>query len=438
MGAGCRVLCVPGPPREWSVRRARHPESPLRVTWTVSAARLRRARTAFAFALILVVPATHRAQDAPVDEARARLRKARDLTNRRDYDQALVELDQALTLADADARLSGEIQLGRGEVLFAKRDWSGMRTAYETAADLFEKAGAFRDQARALRGLVYTADLSWEQKERTIEHATEVLRRDPDPVVEGLLLHSWGDVLVNLGRYGLALKKLEEAREKLEGSPDESAFARLLTSLGRAERLHGRPEAALPHYRRALGIQTRAQDYSGAAQSENAIAVAFRYQDRMREALVHSNRALELAERSGDSGRIAFNRLQLGLMYQRTGDYRRSLSLLSTVDAALNPEDESSRLDGLARSERVLGRHTDALAHAEQAVARARARAVAYHLAFALDGRALCHVSLGHSADALQRRKCADSSTRSGARLVLKRWSGSATSAGFLERKRSS
>jgi CHAT domain-containing protein len=373
----------------------------LRVSWTLSPARLRRARTAFAFALILAVPTPTRAQDAPADEARARLQKARDLIDRLDYDQALVELDQALTLADADARLAGEIQVGRGQVLFAKRDWSGMRTAYETAADLFDRAGAFRDEARAMDGLVYNPELPWEQRERIIEHAVEVLRRDPDAVVEGRLFHRWGDILVNLGRYGRALEKLEEARGKLEGSPDESSFARLLTSLGRARRLHGQPEAALPYYRRALAIQTRLGDLRGAAQSENAMAIAYSYQGRWPETLLHAKRALALAERSGYAPMIAFNRLELGLHQLGAGQPRHALSLLSIADEALSPIDASSRLFGLSRAELALGRTAEAMIHAEAAMERARAIPDPYHLLFALEGRAQCHTALGHEAAAL-------------------------------------
>ena len=406
MGARCGVLCRARAPRGGPGRRARHPESPVRVSRTVSSARLRRASLVSSLVLVLafaLIPAGHAADEAPGATARAHLEKGRDLTTRRDYDQALAQLDQALTLASAnpDGRLAGEIQVARGQALFAKRDWRGMRTAYETAADLFDRAGAFRDEARALGGLVYNPDLPWEQRERIIEHAVEVLRRDPDPLVEGQLFHRWGDILVNLGRYGRALEKLEEARGKLEGSPDETAFARLLTSLGRARRLHGQPEAALPYYRRALAIQTRLADLRGAAQSENAMAVAYSYQGRWAEMRLHGKRALALAERSGDPSTIAFNRLQLGLHELGAGYPGRAFALLSIADEALSPNDTSARLRGLSRAELGLGRTAEAMIHAEAALARARDVADPYHLLFSLENRALCHAALGHDAEAL-------------------------------------
>lgn len=103
---------------------------------------MRRAPLAFsvlvAFALIAAAPAP--AEEAATGAARAHLDQGRDFNTRRAYDQALAELDQAWAAADAaDLRLTGEIQAARGLALFGKRDWPGMREAYEAAANLFDR-----------------------------------------------------------------------------------------------------------------------------------------------------------------------------------------------------------------------------------------------------------------------------------------------------------
>jgi CHAT domain-containing protein len=376
----------------------------VRVPWTLSTGRLRRARLAIAVALTLAAPALAAGEDPPADPARAHLEKGRALTTRRELDAALRELDQALALvsADRDPRLAGEIQFARGVARFFKPDWAGMTEAYRTAAALFHRAGAFREEARALRGLAFSPQLSWDERARIIETAAEVLRRDPDPSLEGLVLHHWGDILVNQGRYGQALSKLEEARAKLQGAGDASALARLLTSIGRTHRLHGQREAALSHYREALRLQTELGDDAGAAQTENAIAVALRHLDRWRDAIAHSTRSLALAEKSGNASMKAFHRVSLGYFLTDAGDHRRARALLEIEDPALSPLDEGSRLAGLAQATLGLGRVPEALGHAEAAVARSRAVGDPYALVHALDTRARCVAAAGRVPDALR------------------------------------
>jgi CHAT domain-containing protein len=353
------------------------------------------------FALIAAAPAP--AEEAAATAARAHLEKGRDLTTRRQYDQALAELDRALLLtADgADLRLAGQIQAARGQAFYWKHDWPRMKEAYETAADLFDRGGSFREEALAWRGLILSGALSWKEKERIIVHAADVLSRDPDPEVEGLVLHRWGEILVNQGYYGRGLEKLELALVKLAGSPDENARARLLTSLGRARRLHGQPEAALPYYDQALRIQMRIGDLAGAAQTENAIAIAMSYTD-WSSALAHSARGLALAQLSGSPPMIAFNRMELGLFLGYAGDHRHALPILEIADPALNPIDEPIRLENLSRIERVLGRTRESLAHAEDALARERSFGDPFRLVFALADRAESHAALGHPDEALR------------------------------------
>jgi CHAT domain-containing protein len=376
----------------------------VRVTRTVSPACLRRARLVSLFAFALIPAAFAPAQEAAPAAARAHLEKGRDLASRREYDQALAALDEALTLAgpDGDARLSGDIQMERGGVFFSQGDWTRMGLAYQAAADFFEKAGAFQAQARALRSLVYDPNLTWDRKEQLVEHAVDILRREPDPAVEARVLQSWGDILVNQGRYGRALDKLEQARAKLEGSNDEVDLARVLTSLGRALRLHGQPEEALPHYREALRMQTARQDWYGAAQSENAIAVAMRYLGRPHEALAHSVQAVALAERGGNPSQLAFNRLQLALFRADVGDYQGALRTFGMIGPALHPVDEPSRRTGLAGVEVRLGRNQEALAHAQEAVSGARQRGDPFHIVFALETRARALTAVGQRAQGLE------------------------------------
>jgi len=365
---------------------------------------MRRAPLAFsvlvAFALIAAAPAP--AEEAATGAARAHLDQGRDFNTRRAYDQALAELDQAWAAADAaDLRLTGEIQAARGLALFGKRDWPGMREAYEAAANLFDRAGAFRDQARALRGLAFCPAIPWPERERIIARAADVLQRDPDPAVEGLVLHHWGDILVNEGRYGSALEKLERALVKLEGSPDENARARLLTSLGRARRLHGQPEEALAYYDKALRIQTRIGDLAGAAQTENAIAISLSYLRRP-EAIAHSARGLALAVLSGVPASVAFNRMTHATFLHQAGDDRHALPLLEIADPALPPVDEPVRLWTLSDVERLLGRTRESLTHAEASMARARELGDPYKLVYALANRASSHAAMGHPDEALR------------------------------------
>ena len=301
----------------------------------------------------------------------------------------------------SDLRLAGEIQAARGLACFGKRDWPRMKEAYEAAIDLLDRAGAFREEALASRGLVRLPTLPWEERERIIIHAAEVLPRDPDPATEALVLHTWGDILVNLGRYGRGLEKLELALVKGEGSSDADARARLLTSLGRAHRLQGQPEEALPYYRKALRIETQSQNLAGAAQTENAIAVALKYRGLTREALQHSLQAVALAERTGQPSLITFNRLQLGQFLADAGDFSGSQRMLASLRGALVPGDETSRLTALAHAEVQLGLKQQAIDHATDAVAGAQSAGDPYFLVHALSTRAESYAALLRTPEAL-------------------------------------
>ena len=316
---------------------------------------------------------------------------------RRDFDRALAELSEALRIAEAagDRLEFGYAQSSRGLVFTSQTDWPRMEEAYESAIAAFGDAAAFRDQAAAMWGLNYSARMPWEERERRIERAVEVLAKEPDTKTEGLLLHQWGDILFNEGRYGLAVEKLGKALPLLRSSNDGSSLARLLTSIGRSYRLHGMLDEAMTQYREALRLQTALGDLSGASQSENAIAVSLMWRGDRRAALAHAVRALALAERSGLPSQIAFLRTNLAEKFLEVGEPRRALPLLAPDPALVRP-DEPVRWFILSTAHLKLGLRQTALADSEQAVVLARELGDPAKIATVLWGRAEVHLALGH------------------------------------------
>ena len=349
-------------------------------------------------AAALFSDAQRRAADAHDvrDEGMARRGLGRVFIERRDLDRALVELSEALRLAEAvgDRLEFGYTQTSRGLAFSNQSDWPRMEEAYESAIAAFGDAGAFREQAAAMRGLNFSARMPWDERERRIQRAVDVLAKEPDTKTQGLLLHQWGDILFNEGRYGLSLEKLRQALPLLRSSNDGSSLARLLTSIGRSYRLHGMLDEAMEQYRDALRIQTALGDLSGAAQSENAIAVALTQSGRQRAALAYYVRALALAERAGGRAQIAFLRTNLAASYVEVGEPRRALPLLAP-DPALARPDEPVRWYWLSRAHLKLGQTQAALADAEQGVVVARELGDPERVAYTLAVRAESHMVLG-------------------------------------------
>jgi CHAT domain-containing protein/uncharacterized protein HemY len=349
-------------------------------------------------AAALFTDARQRAADAQDsrDEAVARRGLGRVLLERRQFERALAELSEALRLAEAagDRGEVGRTLASRGLVFTNTGDWPRMEEAYESAIAALGEAGAFRDQAAAMRGLNYSPRMPWDQRERRIERAVEILAREPDTRTEGLLLHQWGDILFNQGRYALAVEKLRQALPRLRAANDRSSLARLLTSVGRTYRVHGLWDDAMAQYREALRIQTALGDLAGASQSENATATALERSGRHRAALRHAVRALALAERDGVPTQIAFLRMNLAMSYNRVGEPKRALPLLAP-DPALNRFDESLRWWILSKAHLQLGQGQTALADAERAVAAARDAGDPERVANSLEIRAESHLALG-------------------------------------------
>ncbi len=360
----------------------------------VDAWRFQDAEAAFDEAL-----ARARQEGSPRLEAEARRGRGTSLSRQSRFQEAWAELHEARELFEAtgDRAGLGNTQRNLGGVAFALGKADEARTLYqqalESAQSVLDRAG----EAEALRSLAFVRG-STREGLAFIERAWEALQGLDDRKREGLVLHTWGDLLFLQGEYQAALQKLEAAAIQLEEVGDQASLARVHVSLGRLLRAHGQHERALEHYRHALRIQEALGDREGVRQSVNAVGVGLSNLGRKQEALLYYQRALALARELGSQ--VPGQLCQLGSVYVTLGEPARGVLLLEEALRLGMSQDSPCRSD-LARGLSELGRQEEALRHATEALAAARAAGHVDSVLVALGTRAWILERMGRLEPAL-------------------------------------
>jgi CHAT domain-containing protein/tetratricopeptide (TPR) repeat protein len=183
---------------------------------------------------------------------------------------------------------------------------------------------------------------------------------------EGWILHSWGDLLFNMGDYDAAIEKLTEAVPLTKTDPSESGT--IYNSLGRVFRVHGQYAAALQCQLQALAILEKSDSAHDVIQSLNAVAVAYQFVGNDAQARTYYERALAAAEKSGDHTYITFMRANYGSYLVDSGEHARGRELIAQTIPDTPSYLLSRRLVQLADADRHLGRNADALREADESI----------------------------------------------------------------------
>src|SRR5262245_37784483 len=290
----------------------------------VECGRFEEARTIFERAIAQAAAESNVRGEAEAYRGLGRVRSSlRDFASGREaYERALALFQRA-----GDDRGVGRVWNHLGADAYAQSRPAEARQCYDRALEAFGRAGLPGEEARVLRNLVFLPDRSLDEKLQLIASAVERARLAGERFVEGLALHTWGDLLFTRSNYAAAMAKLEAALPLLETSGNGRDLARLYTSVGRLFRVHGDPARALTYYERALVQQRVLRDLPGEIQTLNAIALALSVLHRDKEAAARYEDALSLVRSTG-SPQIGFILQQFGIFHVDNGRYARGAALL--------------------------------------------------------------------------------------------------------------
>ena len=275
------------------------------------------------------------------------------------------------------------------------------RELAERALAVFEARHADEEVVATLSVLESVLDRS-NGGEQAMARALELAERTGQRRQRANLLHTRGDRRFGEGDFAGAVRSYEQAEAVYESLGDDEGLGRVWTSLGRLNRAHGRHAAALDYYRRAHAALERAGDRPGVIQAVNATATALGNLGRTDEARAAYERALALAEQLGTTRIVNFQRGNLGGRLLATRDFSHAVPLLRESAAQEpNPTTRAIRLSQLGQALAGEGRHQQAVAAFDEAIALLQGLLYRERLFGALAARADAYRALGRRDEAL-------------------------------------
>src|SRR5207249_4417234 len=165
----------------------------------------------------------------------------------------------------------------------------------------------------------FSTDERLRLQERTVDDASSVGHR----LLRGQALHSWGDELFTVGRYGEALAKLDVAAAVFQAvdAPSELGFA--FNSIGRVYRAHGRLDEALKYQLKALALHERSNGSYALMQSLNAVGAVYLAMDDYARSQQYYERALAVAEKASTPRIQDFLRANVAVLHVVQGQFER-------------------------------------------------------------------------------------------------------------------
>ncbi len=248
-----------------------------------------------------------------------------------------VDEAEALAAVAADAGTRAGYTLGRIRGTGLRAFVAGMRRDFETAERLYRES---LQEARALGARLPQNEL-----------ATNL---------------AW--VLVERGRWADARELLAESLGVAleEGWPRAAAFGLVHQTL--FEALTGRTTRAVAHARSALRAMRRHERHQE-AYGWRTLATALRVTGRAHASLRTARRALHAAERSGQSGELAWCRIEYGLACARLGRWPEAARVWERGSAEADPEPSTTPILAALRGRAAL--RAERLAEAEARLAEA-------------------------------------------------------------------
>lgn len=307
----------------------------------------------------------------------------------------------------------------RSNVCFVEQvvgDLPAARTCYEVPRAVFREAGIQSEEQRILGNLGGILDLLGEPDAAldNYRRTLELCRLLGDEFGEANALNNIGVIHRILGEWQEALRLYGRSREIAERIGNLSLTATVLSNISVTYNNLGEPQRALPFAQDALKLRREIGERGKETVSLNALGNIRLRLGELDEALASYRQALALAATLKDARQEAFARLGLGDALIQKGDplaalrevepaiaaFRdkglrssetqalllqgRALTLAGRAEEALpvlrdalerqralrNRAGEVAAFHALAVAERSLGRHSEARAHAEAAVAR--------------------------------------------------------------------
>lgn len=272
---------------------------------------------------------------------------------------------------------------------------------YRRASDAYDKAGDRHGKVNSQFNLLRVEDRADASYFPRLDAARKEAAATGDHVLEGAILHLWGDVLFGVGDYDSATSKLEEAVAVMSGGPPSSELGTTYTSLGRMYRLHGQMSVALQYQLKALAIHEKLGLSVSLVQSLNAVAVTYASLGDAKPAKIYYERAIAMADTIAPPMTRSFLRANYGSFLGRNGELARGRDMLAEAIPTDSPVQRTLRYSELAVLDSRLNRLDDALADAEQAVAACGFALTRFDCIRAKQTRAQVQLALGNEAAAI-------------------------------------
>ncbi|WP_324721030.1 adenylate/guanylate cyclase domain-containing protein [Salinimicrobium sp. HB62] len=157
------------------------------------------------------------------------------------------------------------------------------------------------------------------------ERGIELLRKDGESVIFGLVLYNFGDDLLEKGQANLALEPITEAREIFRNHKEEIYEAYSLGNLGRIYALQGKSYEAEKYLNQAIEILEKEKDFYGIADFLKAMTEIYLEKGQDYAALEFAEKALDVSRQYGLRKEQEEIHFQLFQIYEGLGDASRAL-----------------------------------------------------------------------------------------------------------------
>ena len=328
--------------------------------------------------MLCICPIVACAQNAPVIERAAALRKAEKFDDARKLLQT--ELDETQTQAERD-----KLNNALADVHFA---WAGNLTkSYDFQGAIAHYLAAYQTD-KMLRRRDAAIDLArvgarnyslgrYEEALRYYDLALPIFREVKEPLGEASTLNNVAVAYDDLSRYEDALRAYQQALVLVRELKSRAGEAATLSNIGSVYYSLNRYDEALRTFEQALPIRREVGDRDGEAATLNNIGLACDGLSRYEEALTFYQQALPIRREIGDRRGEAVTLDNIGAAYHSLKRYDEALDFyrqaLPIRRAAKDRAGEAATLNNIGLIYGDLGRADEALRTFEQALLPARA-----------------------------------------------------------------
>ncbi|MEO8678601.1 MAG: CHAT domain-containing tetratricopeptide repeat protein, partial [Vicinamibacterales bacterium] len=270
-------------------------------------------------------------------------------------------LDQRPGIARANYLLS--------RIALANRDRGAALAYAQRALEVFDGLQDHQGFARAALQVLELGDLADEEARALGERAASGARAGGNAVLEGEVLHDFGDHLFNAGRYEESMQMLTRAAAAYESAHALVDLGTVYNSIGRVYRAHGRLDEALKYQMAALELHRKGDSRLMLLQSLNAVGVVYQRLGDSAAAQSYIGQALSLSEQISSPAVQDFLGANMADLLVDLGQFANAAATLEQVINRGLDHFLPTRYLQLSRAYVGLGRGRDALAAAESAVA---------------------------------------------------------------------